>query len=153
MSFLELFLSSYGLRRGGGKKPSVEDLRDPGGKDVCAKMDDKKACEAKLIGSSGEDDQLHRDGIRWLWEHIDLLRLTQADTSHSRLALLLRLARSVPGWLWYPLVIVMIIAGIFGLMMLAIVARSFKNPIIMVKLLVLGGFSFAVMTAYLLLPV
>ena len=152
MSFIEIVLSAYGLRSGGGKKPSMDDLRDTKG-DVCAKMDDKKACEAKLVGRALEDDALHRDGIRWLWEHIDLLRLSQADTTHSRYAMVIRMIKAVPGWMWYPVVIIMIIAGIFGLMLLAILVRSIKNPMIMVKLAVLGAFSTAVMFAYILLPV
>jgi hypothetical protein len=151
MSFIELVLSAYGLHKGGGK-PSVKDLKDSSG-DVCAKVDDKQACQAKLVGRAVEDDALHRDGIRWLWEHIDLMRTTRADTSHSRFAVILHAIRAVPGWMWYPFVVLMIVAGLFGLMMLAIVVRSFKNPIIMVKLAVLGAFSTAVFFAFILLPV
>ena len=151
MSFIELVLSAYGLHKNGGK-PSVKDLRDSTG-DVCAKMDDKKACEEKLVGHALEDDALHRDGIRWLWEHIDLMRTTRADISHSRIAMILHAVRAVPAWLWYPFIVLMVIATLFGLMLLAIVVRSFQNPIIMVKLAVLGAFSTAVFFAFVLLPV
>ena len=151
MSFIQLVLSAYGIKRG-GTKPSMDDLKDSTG-DVCAKMDDKEACESKLVGHALEDDALHRDGIRWLWDHIDLLRATRADTAHSRWKMARNAIRAVPGWMWYPIIVLMGVVFVFCLMMLAIVVRSFKNPIIMVKLAVLGTFSFVVLLAFLFLPV
>ena len=147
-SFIELVLSSYGLR---DKKTSMADLSASPG-DVCDKVTDKVACNAKLVGDSLSDDALHRDGIRWLWTHISLLRATRADATRSRWETLKHMIKAVPGWMWYPIVILLIIAAIFGLSLLAVVVKSIKNPIIMVKLVVLGLFSSSVVYAYLLLP-
>lgn len=151
MSFVEVALSAYGLQKGGSSHGAAE-LRDTTG-DACDKMDDKEACKRLLLGRPQEDDQFHRDGIRWVSLHLDLMRRTQADTSSSRWNTIRNMVRAVPGWMWYPICVVLIIAALFALMLLAVCVRAIKNPAIGIKLAVLGLFSTSVLAAYWMLPV
>jgi hypothetical protein len=145
MPFLLTILQAYGIHA--SKDPTKGLSNDTG--DVCAKMADKRACAAKLVGNAAEDDALHRDGKRFLELHIDLLRMSRADTTNARIQMIKDVYSLIPWWLQIVIVFVgiafMITLGITGIVILV---HLKDNPVAMGKVFALSAFTVAIIVAY-----